>query len=127
MGEGATVTLRYSLMGLSNTPRNKRWQERNDDIPSLVSTAAAKFRQPEQDATGDVDPVDLWGNFEPPTLPRGLLPEKIENYARVQAEVMGVDPGGMAMAALAVCADAIPDGIKLMMKGWSGGLKDAGR
>lgn len=64
----------------------------------------------------DNDPVDLWGNFEPPSLPRGLLPEPIENYAFAQAETMGVDPGGVAMAALAVCAAAIPDNIKLVMK-----------
>ena len=64
----------------------------------------------------DSEPVDLWGNFEPPTLPRGLLPELIENYAFTQAETMGVDPGGVAMAALAVCAAATPDSIKLMMK-----------
>ena len=64
----------------------------------------------------DSEPVDLWGNFEPPTLPRGLLPELIENYARTQAETMGVDPGGVAMAALAVCAAATPDAIKLVMK-----------
>jgi hypothetical protein len=127
MGEGAAVNHLRGLMEASNAPRDERWQERNDDISNLVSTAAAKFRQPEQDTTGDIEPVDLWGNFEPPTLPRGLLPEKIENYARVQAEVMGVDSGGMAMAALAVCAGAIPDGIKLMMKGWSGGLSGAGR
>lgn len=126
MGEGAAVNHLRGLMEASNAKRDERWQERNDDIPNLVSTAAAKFRRSEQDTTGDIEPVDLWGNFEPPTLPRGLLPEKIEDYARVQAEVMGVDPGGVAMAALAVCAAAIPDGIKLMMKGWSGGPKDTG-
>jgi hypothetical protein len=64
----------------------------------------------------DSDPVDLWGNFEPPTLPRGLLPELIEKYAFTQGETMGVDPGGVAMAALAVCAAAIPDSIELVMK-----------
>ena len=76
--------------------------------------------------TEPIEPVDLWGSFEPPTLPRGLLPERIENYALVQGEAMGVDPGGIAMAALAVCAAAIPDGIKLVMKGSSSGLKDTG-
>lgn len=64
----------------------------------------------------DGDPVDLWGHFAPPSLPRGLLPDLVERYAVTLAETMGVDPGGVAMAALAVCAAAIPDGIKLRMK-----------
>jgi hypothetical protein len=64
----------------------------------------------------DSDPVDLWGNFEPPILPRGILPKLIENYAFTQAETMGVDPGGVAMAALVVCAAAITDSITLVMK-----------
>jgi Protein of unknown function (DUF3987) len=64
----------------------------------------------------DSDPVDLWGNFEPPTLSRSLLPELIDKYAFAQGETMGVDPGGVAMAALAVCAAAIPDSIELVMK-----------
>ena len=63
-----------------------------------------------------LEPVDLWGNFEPPILPRGLLPDLIEDYAFTQAETMGVDPGGVAMAALAVCAAATPDNIELVMK-----------
>ena len=40
----------------------------------------------------------------------------IEDYAFAQAQTMGADPGGIAMAALAVCAAATPDRIKLMMK-----------
>ena len=66
--------------------------------------------------TEPIEPVDLWGSFEPPTLPRGLLPKLIEDYALAQGETMGVDPGGVAMAALAVCAAAIPDDTKLAMK-----------
>jgi Protein of unknown function (DUF3987)/Bifunctional DNA primase/polymerase, N-terminal len=116
MGEGAAVNHLRGLMEASNAKRDERWQERNDDIPNLVSTAAAKFRQPEQDTTGGGNPVDLWGSFEPPTLPRGLLPKLVEDYAFTQGETMGVDPGGVAMAALAVCAAATPDDIKLMMK-----------
>ena len=30
-------------------------------------------------AASPVDPVDLWGKFDPPTLPRGLLPQVIED------------------------------------------------
>src|SRR5215208_747935 len=48
-------------------------------------------------------PVDLWGHFEPPSLPHGLLPEVIEEFACIQGTLMGSDPGGLAAAALAVC------------------------
>jgi hypothetical protein len=87
---------------------------RASDVRSKTDADAGAAQQ------SDSDPVDLWGNFEPPTLQRGLLPKLIEKYAFAQAETMGVDPGGVAMAALAVCAAAIPDSIKLMMKRYSG-------
>jgi Protein of unknown function (DUF3987) len=84
-----------------------------------VDPASLGWKAPEPPpppATGDSNPVDLWGYFEPPKLPQGLLPKSIESYAFAQARTMGVDPGGLAMAALAVCAAAIPDRIKLTMK-----------
>ena len=64
----------------------------------------------------DPDPVDLWQSFDPPALPRDVLPSIIEQFAVVQGEVMGADPGGLAMAALVVCAAAIPDRIMLQVK-----------
>lgn len=68
------------------------------------------------DADDGPDPVDLWARPEPPALPKDLLPKPIESFSRIQAEIMGVDPGGMAMAALTVCAAAIPDEVRLQVK-----------
>lgn len=62
------------------------------------------------------DPVDLWSKLAPPTLPTGLLPRQIEAFAFDQAEQMGADPAGLAMAALAVCAAAIPDRVRIKVK-----------
>lgn len=62
------------------------------------------------------DPVDLWSRFEEPELPESLLPLTIDLFARKQAAVMGADPAGMGMAALTVCATAIPDCIELQVK-----------
>lgn len=70
--------------------------------------AAAKISWPE--------PVDLWGRFPPPVLPKGLLPVLIERWALEQAESMGADLAGLAMAAIAACAAAIPDHIRLKVK-----------
>jgi hypothetical protein len=61
-------------------------------------------------------PVDLWGTFDPPALPLGLLPKTIEQYAITQGEMMGADPAGLAVAALVVCAAVIPDRIMLQPK-----------
>lgn len=66
--------------------------------------------------TTDPDPVDLWAHFDPPSLPTGLLPPTLEEFALRMGEMMGADPGGLAAAALAVCAAAIPDRIKLQVK-----------
>jgi hypothetical protein len=65
---------------------------------------------------GPVEPVDLWAKFEPPALPRVLLPKVIEEFAFEQGEIMGADPSGLAVGALAVCAAAISDKIRLQVK-----------
>ena len=67
-------------------------------------------------------PVDLWRTFDPPQLPRGLLPSVIEDFAFEQGATMGADPAGLAASALAVCAAAVPDRIQLRVKrhgGWN--------
>jgi hypothetical protein len=65
-------------------------------------------------------PVDLWSAFNPPPLPRGLLPPVLETFAFEQGATMGADPAGLAAAALAVCAAALPDHVRLKVKQHSG-------
>ena len=75
-----------------------------------------------------IEPVDLWGNFEAPPLPRGLLPKLIDDYAFTLSDTKGADPAGIAMAALTVCAAAIPDDkVKLQMKRHTSSWKEAAR
>lgn len=73
------------------------------------------------------DPVDLWARYEPAKLPAGLLPPVIEDYAASQAEMMGVDPGGVAMAALAVCSAAITDRICVQVKEYDPTWRESAR
>ena len=80
----------------------------------LASFLSLEVRPPAAD--NDNEPVDLWAESAHPSLPSGLLPQIIEEFARKRAEQMGVDPGGMAVTALAVCAAAITDDIKLRVK-----------
>jgi Protein of unknown function (DUF3987)/Bifunctional DNA primase/polymerase, N-terminal len=65
---------------------------------------------------GQIEPVDLWGKFEPPPLPRALLPRVIEDFAFERSAVMGCDISSLAVGALVVCAAAIPQTIKLQPK-----------
>ena len=74
-----------------------------------------------------VDPVDLWGHFDPPPLPEGLLPGAIEEFAREEADTMGADPAGLVMAALTVCAAALPDRVKLQVKKHNSHWKESTR
>jgi hypothetical protein len=64
------------------------------------------------------EPVDILGS-RPPTLPalsRSMLPSVIADYAFDQAELMGADPGFVAMPLLAVCAAALHDDVKIQPK-----------
>ncbi len=85
---------------------NENWRDNvvEDDEPEFTPTKEK------------IEPVDLWGNFEAPPLPRGLLPKLIEDYAFTLGDTMGADPAGIAMSALTVCAASIHDDIKLQMK-----------
>ena len=65
-------------------------------------------------------PVNLWNTFDPPRLPHGLLPSVIEDFAFEQGATMGADPAGLAVAALAVCAAAVPDSVQLRVKRYGG-------
>jgi hypothetical protein len=93
-----------------------------EQLDKLVD-ALPNFEPSELPPDETVTPIDLWGHLNPPELPHGLLPEVIERFALVQGGLMGVDPGGLAVAALVVCAAAITDDIELQVKkhdrGWT--------
>ena len=114
------------------------------DIQKEIDYARRKFGKPHPDGTGEseerrdaaenraahkaaVDPVDLWGKFEPPSLPRGLLPDVLERFAHDQGMDMGADMSGLAMSALAVCAGAIPDNVQLQVKRHNNGWLESAR
>lgn len=61
-------------------------------------------------------PFNLWGQFNPPAFPRGVLPPVLEDFAFTMGRIMGCDPAGLAMTALTNCAAAIPDSVKLKVK-----------
>lgn len=90
---------------------------RDLDYQPKMEPVLPKSADREADNDNDAaSPVDLWARYASPPLPAGLLPSILEDYARAQGELMGADPGGVAAAALAVCAAAIPDTLKIQVK-----------
>jgi hypothetical protein len=58
----------------------------------------------------------LWAKYAAPVLPVGILPEIVEQFSRIRADQMGIDPGGLAMSAITVAASVIRDSIKIKVK-----------
>jgi len=83
---------------------------------AALKTYASLKTRAEEDAKREAAPVDLWAQHVPPPIPRGILPDIIERFAFARAEQMGVDAGGLAMAALTACAAVIRDSIKIKVK-----------
>ena len=101
------------------TPRKREKETRGQD----TGATSAERSSPASPS----DPVDLWAKFDPPTLPRGLLPDVIERFAHDQGMTMGADMAGVAVGALVVCAAAIPDKIKLQVKRHNHGWLESAR
>lgn len=88
-----------------------------EDRQAFASSTTCEYIKPDKgELIEDPEPVDLWANHGAPELPQGLLPAAIETFARSHAKTMGVDPAGLAMASLAICAAAINDEIQLQVK-----------
>jgi len=103
-------------------PRATNGHDREEVHDQAASTGAETT-----DARISSDPVDLWAKFDPPTLPRGFLPDVIERFAYDQGMTMGADMAGIAVGALVVCAAAIPDKIQLQVKRHNRGWRESAR
>jgi len=90
-------------------------QRDTENVPHITSPEINETR-PKEVHEKQIDPVDLWDKFDPPELPRGLLPKIIEEFAVLNGKQMGADPAGLAMGALVTCAAAIPDRVRLKVK-----------
>jgi Protein of unknown function (DUF3987) len=117
MNDGAAVNMLRGLMDNSEGPRDERWQARYYDIPRAVKTARDRGM-----GGGDPDkwdqPTDLWreGGSEAVDLPTGVVPDIVEAWARDQAKRLGIEPGALAAALLAVLAALVPAGNQLQMR-----------
>lgn len=60
--------------------------------------------------------VDLFGNLEPVAFPIQVMPEPTQAFIADQADLMGVDPGMIALTALGVVAGCLDDRIVIQPK-----------
>jgi hypothetical protein len=102
---------------------DEKWAKLTSCPPQRIGAGTIFWHASEADPSwearfvnGNAEPVDLWNVFPLPPLPTGVLPKVIEDYARAKGRLMGCDPAGLAMAALTVCAAAIPDKVQLQVK-----------
>jgi len=87
-----------------------------DDVRASIDAQLLSYREArasEADPEEDACPIDLWAAPAPPALPRGLLPEVIEDFAFENAKQTGISAGGFAISALVNCAGAITDEIRI--------------
>ena len=100
----------------SHTALSEGLRQLRDEAEQEANPAAFSLPKAAELVAEHADPVDLWARFDPPSLPHGLLPRVIEDFAVDRSTTMGCDMSGIAVGALAVCAGAIPDNIKLQPK-----------
>ncbi len=92
-----------------------RWQARFDDIPRAVSTARAKLGAAGRAPAGEEDwpaPLDFLADASmagAPELRPEHLPDAVAPFVFDSAERMGVDPAGVALAALVSLASVASD------------------
>lgn len=95
-----------------------------DEALQYFGTRKARA-QAEQEA--EDGPLDLWKRTAAPAFPETLLPPLLARFAKTRAEMIGCDPAGIAMAALAACGTVIRDTIQLRMKKHDAGWKEQAR
>jgi hypothetical protein len=74
-------------------------------------------RQQAENLTGAADDhiLDPWAEITAPPLPPDLVPRPLQRFVNETADVMGADPGGLLMAALACVSGALDHQTRLRM------------
>ncbi|WP_225741666.1 DUF3987 domain-containing protein [Halospina sp. K52047b] len=87
--------------------RQREWAQKNAKVEaeSLLS-----------DSANCPPPADLFGKFTTPAFPVELMPAPIRDYAEDQAELIGVDPAIISMAALGAVAGCLDDRVEIQPK-----------
>lgn len=92
-----------------------------------IAEYALNKARAEAELAAEEGPLDLWKRSNVPAFPATLLPPLIARFARIRADMVGCDPSGLAVAALAACSAVIRDTIQLRMKKHDAGWKEEAR
>lgn len=110
-----------------------RWtrQLSSDEIERAINGALKKFPPNESEADPRdyqwQKPLDLFGQREPPQLPMACVPDFIADFSTEMGELIGGDPGVIALSALTVVASCIDDRIKIRPKREDWNWKESAR
>jgi len=91
---------------------------------------AAQEEMPQEEETGEQrpEPMDIFGALtHEPVLTADMLPDKIRDFVYDQSELLGCDPGAMALTALAVCSSLISDEITIQPRRFDTTYRESAR
>ena len=114
-GGAVTNELRALMDASPARCEDRRWQNRRKDIPRAVRTAEEKFGVHARRRESGEALFDPWQRFVVPEFPLDVLPTAVEEFVCSQSDVIGCDPGGLAMACLVNISAALDHRIKLKM------------
>lgn len=96
-------------------------------IDEALQHFATRKTRAQAEKEAEDGPLDLWKRTAAPAFPESLLPPLLARFAKTRAEMIGCDPSGIAMAAIAACGTVIRDTIELRMKKHDAGWKEHAR
>ena len=108
-------------------PEGQKQRQRDHMAAQSAEEAAAEFKSETEADPAAAHAVDLFDNLTPPPFPVDLLPPAIAGYARDQAELIGVDPAVIALAAIGAAAACIDDRIEIQPKRHDTGWREQAR
>lgn len=97
-------------------PEGQKQRQREHQAEQAGTEARAEFETVTAKDPNAVSAVDLFNSLALPPFPVDLLPPVIGNYAKDQAELIGVDPAVIGMAAIGAAAACIDDRIEIQTK-----------
>lgn len=108
-------------------PEGQRQRQRDHMAAKEAEQALAEFKAETEGDAEAMSAVDLFNVLKLPPFPLHLLPRAIADYAKDQAELIGVDPAVIATAAIGAAAACIDDRLEIQPKRYDTGWTEQAR